>query len=68
MGKKKDKKNKLAAQGVDLESEVRRLRKENEELRARLAKIAELTIGVPDVADIEIRPAAAGSDAHDISL
>jgi hypothetical protein len=40
VGKKKDKKH--AASRVDLESEVRRLRKENEHLRKRLKKIAAL--------------------------
>lgn len=40
MGKKKDKKH--SAVGLDLAAEVKRLRKENEHLRKRLRKIADL--------------------------
>lgn len=47
MSKKKNKKGKHAAEGLDLESEVKRLRKENEELRARLEKIGELVTDLP---------------------
>jgi hypothetical protein len=44
--KKKDKKHKNGPAG-DLEAEVQRLRSENENLRARLVKIADLASDLP---------------------
>jgi hypothetical protein len=45
--KKKDKKKSSVEPPSDQEAEVRRLREENEMLRARLEKIAELASGLP---------------------
>lgn len=47
--KKKDKKKSSVAPAADLESEVQRLRDENEMLRARLEKISELASELPGV-------------------
>lgn len=53
MGKKKKEKNDASA-GADPQSELRRARAENEALRARLEKIAELASDLPGAArDVE---------------
>jgi hypothetical protein len=50
--KKKDKKQKKASSSpADLQTVIDRLRKENDILRARLEKIAELTRDLPEDAD-----------------
>lgn len=61
MGKNKKKKDKNQKNGylpgADLEAEVQRLREENEALRARLEKIAELASDFPDDEVDEEEPA-----------
>ena len=49
--KKKEKKKTSVASAADLESEVHRLREENEMLRARLEKIGELAGDLPRVTE-----------------
>jgi hypothetical protein len=50
--KKKDKKRKIGASATtDLEAQLQRLRDENEALRARLEKIAELASELPGAAE-----------------
>ena len=58
--KSKEKKGKRSASPEDLKSVVKRLRKENEALRSRLAQIAELTSNLPaeDAVDSESTPTA----------
>jgi hypothetical protein len=51
--KKKAKKKSTIEPAADLESEVQRLREENEMLRARLAKISELASDLPGDIDDE---------------
>jgi hypothetical protein len=51
--KKKDKQKSSMEPAADLESEVQRLREENEILRARLAKIGELASELPGEIDDE---------------
>jgi hypothetical protein len=67
MSKKKDKKVKAEANGeiVDYKAEVKRLRKENKDLRSRLEKISRMAQDVPD-AEVLVNPDLLDEEIADV--
>ena len=67
MSKKKDKKGKADSTGevVDYKAEVKRLRKENKELRSRLEKISRMAQDVPE-ADVLVNPDLLDEETADV--
>ncbi len=67
MSKKKDKKDKADSTGniVDYKAEVKRLQKENKDLRSRLKKISHIAQDVPE-ADVLVIPDLLEEETADV--
>lgn len=67
MSKKKDKKAKAESTGnvVDYKAEVKRLQKENKDLRSRLEKISRIAQDVPE-ADVLVNPDLLEEETADV--